>query len=200
MGGGSFANHRPPPLANCVYFCVPAHQHTIEYTLPALGLLQPLPMCFIKAVRSIRPGEELFCNYGRQTCEVIGIPYDHPTYHPPKSKSKTRGCHYFILSTPIIACVRCGLASTSGARPAELKLSPSLESGGQVQEWEEPAQLEQHVQGGRAREWLPDCPEGHEESLQPTTFGLQVGSPSQMSASPLSPGARAQADHIAKPG
>ena len=68
--------------------CVSSHQHALEYTLPALGLLQPLPMCFIKAIRSIRAGDELFCDYGRQTCEIIGVPYDHPAYHVPKPKYK----------------------------------------------------------------------------------------------------------------
>ena len=200
MGGGSFANHRPPPVANCIYFCVPPHQHAVEYTLPALGLEQPLPMCFIKALRSIRPGDELFCNYGRETCEIIGVPYDHPSYHTPKQKSK-QGCQQDFYFTTIV-CLCCGLALTSGSKRAELPQNPSQLSVGAVQrpiEREAGQQLEVHAQVARAPIRLPGFPEGHAECPQLTRCDQQVGMPDQMNSAPLAPSPRAQAHKPSAP-
>ena len=80
-GAGSFINHRPAELANCEYLIFPASQHRLQYHLPPLDVkIDRFPVCVIIARRDIKANEELFCDYTRDTCAILGIFYDHVDY------------------------------------------------------------------------------------------------------------------------
>ena len=84
-GGGSFANHRPPHLANATYWSIEQtdkHIHNINYAVdPDEDIdVRLMTHCVLVAVQPIDPGCEITCDYGRHTCEVLNIYYDHYTY------------------------------------------------------------------------------------------------------------------------
>ena len=85
-GGGSFANHRPPHRANATYWCVqPTDKHVrcIHYALDPDEDIDICRMahCVLVALQQIDPGCEITCDYGRHTCEVLNIYYDHHIYN-----------------------------------------------------------------------------------------------------------------------
>ena len=84
-GGASFINHRPSDLANAKYLTLPARKHRLHYSLPAMDTEEmDVPMCVIVATQKIAPGGEIFCDYTFETCALLGIFYDHFSYHSPQ--------------------------------------------------------------------------------------------------------------------
>ena len=80
-GGASFINHRPHDISNCIYVVLCPKNHRLQYSLPPLDVDEvDLPVCVMRATRDIRADEELFADYTKETCAILGIFYDHSNY------------------------------------------------------------------------------------------------------------------------